>query len=1299
MTIFDSEPDLLGRTFDEDYAPTASLLEALEADYTRDRLTTQYENNNTANRNYWLPILDRIEEVTGQRPERPDIELNVEYDALDRFANRFGLLSDSYSTSVEKINALIAQYPELESELGVLSADQHISATQQLALDAEQRAKKQGRTALGEVFGFIGSLGADARLMVQDPAYGAMNVMGGVVRKPGDLAVKNIGRIALFEGLLNAGIEVQGSPSVAAWRDSIGLKYDAGTFAAAVGTGFLGGTAFGGAIATPLEIAARRLETPLGLYARELNQSIDETSLVELDRRLQSLSDREVAAGLRALEEAGVELPAVARGAQEEIQAQEDLFDDNPLEDAELEHMQRTLEAEAVISDSDNVRPLVDAPSAPPRQQDIHHADNLDATIFRFEPNDIEVDAQTFQFKMGGDEFGVTERLQGITQWDPVKAGQIVVYEFANGRRVIADGHQRLGLAKRIMAQDPSQKPVIYGNLLRESDGITPEQARVIAALKNIAEGSGTAIDAAKVLRVEPGRIGELPPRSNLVRQARDLVGLSDEAFGAVVNEVVPANYAAIVGRLVTDQDRQLPIMQLLAEAEPTNTVQAEAIVRQALEAEFDTAVQVGLFGEELITTSLFKERARVLDAALKQLRRDRAVFNSLVENRARIEGEGNVLAAAQNQSRSETDGQAIQIVQAVANRRGELSDALTAAARSFKESGNISRSSRAFVDAVRAAVERGDFNGADVGDAGRTVDVAEEGNRLAASPSREELAAFDEPDGPAVKQQADQLERDYVGAEPPRDPDAIGPDYRDYLEPTPDSIEIAREDIVPIRARPEGIANARKFMAQAARDEMPKRGPLTVKDNGDGSYTLLDGNSTYAIATEAGMETLPVRVVTDEQFAQEVAQKNAEKMLELGPDAKKKRVVLAQDLEPLDLRRLAATLQSRQAYASIDDIVERNNIFNVELNAAVKRAAGEHDVEYHPGPAKRRERIEAKIQDKYNGNLNRIADVSRATVTVTRPDEADAFVKELGKTYHIVDEGYKGAPVGEEAYSGYFDKKLMVINDDGVIGEVIIIERGLFDAKHGRGGHKLYEIVRGDEDLDEAFAGIPDEALRARLEALRDDRPALEAAANQAMIELYEGVLPQMDASFGQVVGNVLRLPPNTASSVSNSAAVSSSVRVSDSSSLAEISPQVPSSSSMNAAPSSRSTVGYLPSSEKNRIGQTSDESVDAAPQNYNTETVREGEQTLVPGVEPVTDAQRAQLEVDRPLRGGDAPMNVGLFDTDAQAQSDLLDFVPLTREAADGTPVVDNVSKRQLLDEIKQDQRMLDRFEGCVA
>ena len=127
----------------------------------------------------------------------------------------------------------------------------------------------------------------------------------------------------------------------------------------------------------------------------------------------------------------------------------------------------------------------------------------------------------------------------------------VTIYEYADGRLFIADGHQRLGLAKRISQQDPSQNVKMIGYRLREVDGITPEDAMVTAALKNISEGTGSAIDAAKVLRSSPDRIGELPPRSAFVRQATDLANLVGDAWGMVKNEVVAPNFAAIVGRLI----------------------------------------------------------------------------------------------------------------------------------------------------------------------------------------------------------------------------------------------------------------------------------------------------------------------------------------------------------------------------------------------------------------------------------------------------------------------------------------------------------------------------------------------------------------------------------------------------------------------------------------------------------------------------------------------------------------------------------------------------------------------------
>ncbi|WP_299933667.1 LPD38 domain-containing protein [uncultured Pelagimonas sp.] len=48
-------------------------------------------------------------------------------------------------------------------------------------------------------------------------------------------------------------------------------------------------------------------------------------------------------------------------------------------------------------------------------------------------------------------------------------------------------------------------------------------------------------------------------------------------------------------------------------------------------------------------------------------------------------------------------------------------------------------------------------------------------------------------------------------------------------------------------------------------------------------------------------------------------------------------------------------------------------------------------------------------------------------------------------------------------------------------------------------------------------------------------------------------------------------------------------------------------------------------------------------------------GEQTLIPGVEPVTDKAKAEVQMSKPKRGGNAPVDDGLFDTGARDQTDM--------------------------------------------
>jgi hypothetical protein len=351
-----------------------------------------------------------------------------------------------------------------------------------------------------------------------------------------------------------------------------------------------------------------------------------------------------------------------------------------------------------------------------------------------FAPGDLRVDAQRFQFKEGGDASGVTDRLQGVQQWDPLKAGMTLVYEDKDGQHWIADGHQRLGLAKRIEQADPAQAPRLNSWVLREADGVTDADVRAVAASKNIAEGTGTAVDAAKVLRDRPDLMTSLPPRSELVRQARGLMNLDPEAFGKVVNDVVPPNYAAIVGRLVeSDPKMQNALIDLLAKTDPQNAVQAESIVRSGMDAGMHTETQATLFGDQELVSSLYADRARILDRALKQLRRDRTVFQSIVDNSAIIQDLGNTLAQDANARRAATDGHAVQILQTLANRRGSLSDSLTGLARSVA-SGDINHAAAArdFVAEIRRQTESGALTRAADGGSGSPVAATSQGGAVA---------------------------------------------------------------------------------------------------------------------------------------------------------------------------------------------------------------------------------------------------------------------------------------------------------------------------------------------------------------------------------------------------------------------------------------------------------------------------------------------------------------------------------------------------------------------------------------
>ncbi len=660
----------------------------------------------------WEPVVDEIKDITGKSFNNPGSYLRPNIFEIGR---GYPLINKQfhYDHYVEKVESYVRDNQDVlpENVVNTVLDKERDNTWRQQAKDeyfAEQRelAEITDRSpGIGNTTArFLGGLAAGA----EDP----INQLSMLVPA---LRLRNTFSAIVFgEAISNAGVEAIQQPGVAEWYESLGLEYSWKDFVTNVGSAAIIGGAF-----------------PIG---------------IKIGGKTIGLTFEQAKKGARLL--TGTRKTDLQETAEILEEVASSTVESNPLQNnsiGQAEHQARLTEATVAINDgemprlSDNTEAQVVIPD------NINQATNLGGVVDEFDPRDINVDAKTFQFKEGGDIYGVTDELQGVTEYNPILAGTITVYEYADGRLFIADGHQRLGLAKRIMDQDPSQDIKMVGFRLREKDGITPEEATVIAALKNIAEGTGTVIDAAKILRINPDRITELPPKSAFVRQARDLSQLSDDAWGMVKNEIVAPNYAAIVGRLMADDaTMQKAALDVLSKTEPSNEFQAEAIVRQVRETELVSETQENLFGEEVLTQSLFAERAKVLDRAQKQLRKDKNSFQNLIKNADRLEDEGNKLANEANKRRATNDGKAISLLQSQANRKGSLSEALTAAARQAKETGNYNRATTSFVEDVRRAISDGEFDRAEISDAGRAFDAPEEIPQIRTDAEEIELDKFD---------------------------------------------------------------------------------------------------------------------------------------------------------------------------------------------------------------------------------------------------------------------------------------------------------------------------------------------------------------------------------------------------------------------------------------------------------------------------------------------------------------------------------------------------------------------------
>ncbi|BCA91878.1 LPD38 domain-containing protein [Vreelandella aquamarina] len=312
----------------------------------------------------------------------------------------------------------------------------------------------------------------------------------------------------------------------------------------------------------------------------------------------------------------------------------------------------------------------------------------------------IQIDPEAYQFRTEVNEEGVDTRLEGIEKWDDLRAGNLILHERTDGSVYAADGHHRINLARQL------QQPDVNAIVLREADGVTVEDARRAAAEANIAAGSATAMDAAKVFRNSEGDIDTVIresnlPRTQLVRDGANIAKLDTEPFGAVLNKVITEKDGAVIGRSFADPDQQMAAVGVFQRVKPTNDNQRELLANEVRQAGFaeSQGEQGGLFGDDP-AESLIGERVKVMDNLRQTLVRDKRLFATLNDNAQTAEQAGNRIAKDRNNALQETSAEAIALLER-ATTTPEINQQINDAARRVKDGETLASVTRELKEAL----------------------------------------------------------------------------------------------------------------------------------------------------------------------------------------------------------------------------------------------------------------------------------------------------------------------------------------------------------------------------------------------------------------------------------------------------------------------------------------------------------------------------------------------------------------------------------------------------------------------
>ncbi|WP_347243524.1 hypothetical protein, partial [Thermogutta sp.] len=290
--------------------------------------------------------------------------------------------------------------------------------------------------------------------------------------------------------------------------------------------------------------------------------------------------------------------------------------------------------------------------------------------------DDLSADPARFQYKSEGidPKTGIGAELKEVQVYRPEFGGQLLVWrDPRDGKNYVINGHHRYELAKR--SGYKGAIPVYF------IDAKNEREARAIGALANIAEGRGTALDAARFMResgLGPEDLAKqgISLKGNIARQAMTLRHLTPHLFNELQFGRLTEGQALAIGTYLWDEpDLQ---EQLFKEMQKRGRFSVEELeeVAQEMKSLSRTEKQMTLFGEEEQRRSLVWEKAAIKANIKRRIGEQLRAFSTVAqEKKADILAQaGNVIAREENERRKRKLEEAQMLFDIEANRVGEIS-------------------------------------------------------------------------------------------------------------------------------------------------------------------------------------------------------------------------------------------------------------------------------------------------------------------------------------------------------------------------------------------------------------------------------------------------------------------------------------------------------------------------------------------------------------------------------------------------------------------------------------------------